>query len=392
MTRVLSYGHIPDELVLLIFRLRDKNDSSFNHALVCKQWHQMACLTQTAVSNHSGRRITIAELLRSVSKFTNLTSLTIFGSRITDLGDCLLAGLGSVCPKLTHLALDNQEEHFAITTAGLDALFASCTGLQSLSINILDEFLYDSFFSVSSLEVVELVDCKNLRNFPTYVFGLVRLERVLIQNCPKITSLPRSFGHLPSLRYLAIEECENIGRLPQSIGHLSSLERLDLCQLEAFSVLPSTIHMLSSLRAIVLRDCRNIFTRPEFSLHLHRCTGLQSLEFHWPANCSCEEDRPGVTTMDEGLMYSLCRVSSLSTLLLFGFPTLSTIPEQLENLSQLERLELHSWPSLRSLPDSITKLSKLRTLVISGCPNFKDCAAVIRALPNVSVNVLEGSN
>ncbi|GJP35334.1 hypothetical protein CLOM_g1885 [Closterium sp. NIES-68] len=481
-----AFNFLTDDLICVIFRLLNQQSSSrFSHALVCKRWHGLACLTQTTMFNTSHNLAADADLLKTLSQFKNLASLTINGCEIDEDGEFLL-GLGSVCPKLTHLDLNNPREA-ALTYEGMDALSTACTRLQHLSLNLLSHdgnvppslfslpfltelsllgnfedfpeqvgelsplkkltlgrpnfselpefvgrlteltelrlmrcaflanlpesfgglsslvkltirdaqdleelpdaigqlqslqecFLHGElplvelpgpFFQITSLRILELVKCDEFEWLPDAMSRLVSLESLTIESCKSFNSLPGSICSLCTLRVLIVRNCPALDDFPQRLDGLTALERLELYHLKSLTVFPDT-YVLPNLQTFCFNYCNSITDVPPALFQ--RCSGLTSLEFGWPAS-SEDTQVGGDVSAIHSFMSSLCQLSSLSTLLLFGLPGVTSLPRQIRNLSQLQRLTLCSCPDLRSLTKSIWELTSLRALVVLACPAFED--------------------
>ncbi|GJP71766.1 hypothetical protein CLOP_g2561, partial [Closterium sp. NIES-67] len=358
------------------------------------------------------------------SSFFRLSSLTDanlnFG--LSDFPD-EFGGLKSL-KKLTleEMYIGNLSESFGLLTALTELNFSTCKELYDLPDSIGDlcslkkltifhaeslevlpdqlgrlhnleevQFLFNEslcqlplpFFRLPKLRILNLWELGDLPELEGDVSNLVALETLSIDKC-RFTSPPASLCKLPNLRCLKVTDCMALNHLPRSIGSLPSLQRLELSNLRNVKRLPGTISKLSSLRSFSLKRCNGITTLPA-SL-FQNCGLLTDIEFDWPSSC-VDGKQAGKLSPAEAFLSSLCRMSSLAVLALSGFPRISTLSQQIGNLSQLKQLKLSSWPNLAGLPDSMSKLTSLESLVISLCPAFKDKAAAILELPNVRVSL-----
>ncbi|CAI5477044.1 unnamed protein product [Closterium sp. Yama58-4] len=300
----------------------------------------------------------ITDLPDSIGQLTALTELSISNcKRLQDLPD----SIGNL-RSLQKLELFRAKP--------LEVLPDSIGQLQNLE----NLFLYhnrslcelpDSFFHLLSLKVLKLWKLKDLPELDSAVSNLVNLEMLQIDKC-WFESLPDSICQVPNLRRLMVTDCWDLTSLPRSIGDVSSLQRLKFRDL-GVTQLPGSISKLSDLRSFVLKGCGTITEVPT-SL-FQDCTNLVKLEFDWPYSCR-NGGQAGGAPSAEAFVSNICRLSSLTSLVLSGVPDLNTLPPQIGNLLGLERLKLRFWNKLTSLPDSMSKLVRLYTLDIVACPAF----------------------
>ncbi|CAI5476605.1 unnamed protein product, partial [Closterium sp. Yama58-4] len=338
---------------------------------------------ETSIANSSPSLTADAALLVSLSRFEHLTSLTISKCVLDPDDEDFLYGLGSACPKLTYLDLNNEDEP-GLAYEGLDALFTGCTALQYLSLTMTTIYedgcdLPPSFFGLSSLTEVTLnFDLAFLPDEFDKLRSLTKLALTVLHN----DHLPESIAQLTRLTELQLLRSSGLTDLPQNVDRLSSLEHLELGQLESITRLPDTLSKLTNLRTFSF-NCNTVeAVSPSLLRHW---SSLTTLEFGWPANCvTCQEDQSAFTK-------SICRLSNLKTLVLFGLLDLYGLPDEMGNLSQLQRLTISSCPKLMSVPDSLSSLTSLKTLVVTACPKLAHAVYdTISKIPNLESGRVDG--
>ncbi|CAI7856588.1 unnamed protein product [Closterium sp. NIES-54] len=272
------------------------------------------------------------QLLRSEEPTTlfvdNSSAISVAGSDFSEIDYVLLADLGSACPKLTQLELygGSYDRSRVTTSTGLDALFTSCTALQTLVVDTSDkiEWMPSSFFNLSSLTDVNLNF--HLREFPD-AFGelksltKLKLEKLLIKD------IPESFGQLTALTEIDISKCILLYGLPDTFGNLCSLKKLTIYYSRSLEVLPGTLGQLQNLKEATLYGNESLLQLPP----------------------------------------SFYRLPSLKDLKLWMLEDLKDLDSEVSNLVSLEELSIDMCCQFSSLPASLCTLPNLRSLGISDC-------------------------
>ncbi|XP_059654362.1 disease resistance-like protein CSA1 [Cornus florida] len=183
--------------------------------------------------------------------------------------------------------------------------------------------VHESIGELKRLVLLNVKDCKNLRNLPTKIGQLKLLKNFILTGCSKLVELPKEMREMESLKYfnatainqlpstsngiisrlfrlrkpsesildclpcslvsLNLANC-NLRNLPRDLGRLSVLEDLALSGNPICS-LPESIKCLTMLQFLNLRECTKLQLLPESikcltmlqSLHLRECTKLQLL-------------------------------------------------------------------------------------------------------------------
>ncbi|KAK4410146.1 putative disease resistance protein [Sesamum angolense] len=160
------------------------------------------------------------------------------------------------------------------------------------------EFLPEGLKNLSSLEILELVDCDDLRSFPAAILeDLSSLKFLNFDCCKKLKPFSgpmkratilqdlklmglREMEHLPesmklftALRNLRIVYCEGLCSLPQSLGALESLSSLEIRVCENLNSLPDGLRCLERL---VVRGCPQV---KEEEIQPERCGLAKSITY-----------------------------------------------------------------------------------------------------------------
>ena len=68
-------------------------------------------------------------------------------------------------------------------------------------------------------------------------------------------------------------------------------------------------------------------------------------------------------------------------------PNLTSLPQEIRNLTSLKELYISGSPNLTSIPQEIRNLTFLKELYISGCPNLTTLPQEIRNLPLIKLTI-----
>ncbi|KAL6327246.1 hypothetical protein AAG906_016673 [Vitis piasezkii] len=232
---------------------------------------------------------------------------------------------------------------------------------------------------MSNLEQLDVEGCRSLdnvdssrvpkiRSLPSTIQNLVSLKSLYIDGTA-IEELPSSICHLTSLQLLSIRECKNLRSLPSNICRLKYLEKLDLfgcSNLETFSEIMEDMECLKSLN--LSRTCiKELPSSIEFLKHLvnlwlMKCENLRSLQ---SSICRLKYlEELNLSYFSEIMEVMEC----LKSLDLSG-TCIKELPSSIEFLKHLAYLRLVKCENLRSLPSSICRLKYLEKLHL-GCPNL----------------------
>ncbi|XP_044475283.1 disease resistance protein RPV1-like [Mangifera indica] len=395
-------------------------------------------LDGTAVKELSSSIGKVSSLIRL--SLRNCSSLEILPSslcNLTSLRELNLSGLSNLKmvpefpPEILELYLDGTAVKELSSSIGkvsslIRLSLRNCSSLESLP---------NGLCTLTSLEELDLSGSSNLKmvpEFPPEILELYldgtavkelsssigkvsSLKRLSLRNCSSLESLPNSLCNLTSLRKLDLSGSSNLKMVPEfppeilelyldgtavkelsaSIGKVSSLKRLSLRNCSSLESLPSSLCNLTSLRELDLSGLSNLKMVPEFppeilelyldgtavkelSSSIGKVSSLKRLSLR---NCSSLESLPS----------SLCNLTSLRELNLFGSSNLKMVPEfppkilelyldgiavkelssSIGKVSFLIRLSLRNCSSLESLPSSLCNLTYLRELDLSGSSNLK---------------------
>ncbi len=195
---------------------------------------ELAALTTLTVMDNRLTSIT------GIGYATNLTSLTVSGTGITELPAEI-----SNLTKLKTLDLTSN----ALTEAGLPASLWTMTGLTTLDLKL--NRIASLPAGVGSLvNLVELNLYNNgLTSLPDAFSGLTKLRELYLHR-NSLTALPDSIGSLVNLSTLTLWD-NSIASLPSSFGNLAKLSDLDMAQ-NSLASLPASFANLTGLSRLVL--------------------------------------------------------------------------------------------------------------------------------------------
>jgi len=251
----------------------------------------------------------------------------------------------------------------------LNILFVS--GMNDLK--YIDDDLYEPATEKAfmSLKELTLCDLPNLERV-LEVEGVEMLPQLLeldIRNVPKLTLPP-----LPSVKSLSAEGGNE--ELLKSIVNNSNLKSLSISKFARLRELPGTFELgtLSALEDLEIKFCDEMESLSEQLLQ-----GLSSLERLQINDCPqfvFPDNKNSLTSLrqlvvwkcNENILDGIEGIPSLQSLCLFGFDSLTSLPDSLGAMTSLQVLEIDNFPKLSSLPDNFQQLQNLKYLVIEDCP------------------------
>ncbi|KAL0431360.1 UNVERIFIED_CONTAM: putative disease resistance protein RGA1 [Sesamum radiatum] len=222
----------------------------------------------------------------------NLRSLDIRSSNATLLGS--LASLTS----LKSLGLSDFPE-LAVFPEGL---LQNNTALEDLRINslsittlsdVLDnlftlknlllhhcshlEFLPEGLKNLSSLKMLELLDCDGLRSFPAAILeDLPSLKILYFRGCKKLKPFSGPMKRATPLQDLELVGLREMEHLPESMQLFTALRNLTIVYCEGLCSLPQSLGSLESLSTLQIRACENLKSLPDGFRCLRRLAVLGS--------------------------------------------------------------------------------------------------------------------
>ncbi|CAN6696321.1 unnamed protein product [Malus baccata var. baccata] len=217
---------------------------------------------------------------------------------------------------------------------------------------------------VSSLQKLIIHNCKELSSLPALPPSL---KELWISECPKVQSNSislQSFSDLrtfTSLRELTIFRCEGLESWVSRLQFPLSLERLGIHSFPNLEILPS-LDNLTSLRHLGIVNWRKLKDLPTGLQRLPHLEGL-SIGGFWEELDSFPDFQVG----------SLMHLTSLS---LYGWPKLKSLPQQIQHLTSLTSLSVSYFEGVETLPEWLGSLTSLTSLEICYCKNLTNLPSV----------------
>ncbi|KAM5575056.1 disease resistance protein RPV1 [Rosa sericea] len=240
--------------------------------------------------------------------------------------------------------------------------------------------VHQSIGDLEGLALVNLQDCKMLRELPVSFSKLKAIETLILSGCAKFEKLTKDLGEMVSLRTLLADDTA-IGEIPSSITQLKNLEYLYLCGLKQppskwfvtsfWSHLlprrcvkfPPSLSGLYALKELYVRDCN--LTDSSIPKDIGSLSSLEELDL----GGNCFGSLP--------CLGGLCKLTNL-TLDSCNLTEAAIEATNLWSLPSLDYLDL-SCNSFRSLP-SLSGLSELITLILDNCTS-------LYAIPELPINL-----
>lgn len=238
----------------------------------------------------------------------------------------------------------------------------------------------------SKLKWVDLNHSSNLH----VLSGLSKaqnLQRLDLEGCTKMETLPHDMQHMRSLLFLNLKGCTSLSSLPEiSLVSLETLILSNCSNLKEFRVISQNLEALyldgtsikklpldiKTLRRLVLlnmKGCTKLNNFPDClddlkalkELILSDCSKLQI----FPAN---GESFLETLRLDATALTEIPNISSLHCLCLSKNDRISSLPDNISQLSQLKWLDLKYCKSLTSIPKLPPNLQHLDA---HGCCSLK---------------------
>ncbi|CAN6556264.1 unnamed protein product [Malus baccata var. baccata] len=287
----------------------------------------------------------------------------------------------------------------------------NCTSLQKLSISKCNG-LSGPLSLWASLVELRIDDCNNLTSIEMKgsVSLTASLQKLTIWDCRELTSLPALPQQCPSLQELMIndcpklswfgvksrrveeeeeEECISLGQLwiwscPKLASFCAQNSRID--EEECIS-LQSTSDMrtMTSLRDLRIGNCERLeswvsslqFPLSLDTLSIVKIPNLQILPSLDSLNSlSHLEIGRFWEELDSFPDFQVGSLMHLTTLFLYGWPKLKSLPQQIQHLTSLTYLIIVDFEGVETLPEWLGSLTSLTDLLIFHCKNLMNLPSV----------------
>ncbi|GFQ00710.1 putative disease resistance protein rga3 [Phtheirospermum japonicum] len=308
------------------------------------------------------------QLMRAPSHFPCLQELEIYGMESS-------LALENICGmKLTTLT------HLDIRETGVeclpDGLFSNNHNLSMLRISNCPKMTrlvpcLGGGGAPSLLRELIIWYCSSLRELPDDLHSLNSLEVLEIMDCPDLKSIPYPISSggggqqqgFTSLRELRIEKCEGLTNLP--IEMVESLEELTLRELSSIrnmGMVIGCLHRMTRLRQLIIGEVSKFSSKDIIGTN----NSLQELYMDRFSDSSSWNNVSFNEAVDAMLLQSI----SLRKLELFGMEHWDSLPDQLQHLTSLEGLRLDDF-GIEAMPEWFGNLSSLKELTLWGCKKLR---------------------
>ncbi|CAN6689844.1 unnamed protein product [Malus baccata var. baccata] len=223
------------------------------------------------------------------------------------------------------------------------------------------------FSKLPNLEKLILKGCKRLSNVHESIGDMKSLFLVNLEDCKMLKDLPSTFYKLKSAKFLVLKGCSEFKNLSEDLGKMSSLTTL-VADETAITEVPSSIARLGKLQSLSLRNMRSSLKLPPSLMGLH---ALRELDL---SGGNLKEIPNDIRSLSSLVSLSLDRN---------GFHSLPSFSD----LSRLQRLSLNGCEDLVEITDDLPPNLSLLSM--------NDCTALER-MANLSgwprVVALDGSS
>ena len=319
----------------------------------------LQCLGKLKVLNLRG-----STQLDHMSDFSTMPNLERLNLRFCGSLDKIDSSIG-VLTKLTWLDLSNCKQLKSLPSSiqyldSLEELYLrNCSslekflemergcmkGLRELWLdNTAIEELSSSIGHITSLELLSLRICKNLKSLPSNICGLESLTTLDLRDCSNLETFPEITEDMQHLESLNLRGT-GIKQTAAPFEHLNQLLFFSLCFCKNLRSLPSNICRLESLKRLDLNHCLNLETFLEI---MEDTQELKDLDLRG--------------TAIKELPSSVQRIKRLRYLDLSNCKDLETLPHTIYDLEFLEDLIAHGCPKLKKFPRNLGNLKGLRSL------------------------------
>ena len=125
------------------------------------------------------------------------------------------------------------------------------------------------------------VEWNKYQELPSSIECLTSLDLLTLIDCKNLVCLPSTICSLKLGNSLDLSRCSKFDNLPKNLGNVKGLEKLDFSGI-AIKELFSSIECLTNLTVLTLKDCKNLLRLPNSiwslkfgnSLDLFGCSNL----------------------------------------------------------------------------------------------------------------------
>ncbi len=350
----------------------------------------------------AGNDLDEQQLIEQLSALTKLEELTIQSNVLTSLPDDIgnltkLQKLDITANALISLPASisrlNNLESLTLKVNSVTELpdgLENLQGVKELIIHFGGEVLPKSVFQLRNLQSLEIKGPK-VQVFPEDMSNLQQLQKLSLTGIP-LKIIPQSFDQLDQLKSLDLYDCDFVG----SGAFLFDGKSYDLLGIHRCKNIDiAMVENCKAIKKLIFQDSYLTSLPKKF----HKMNGLEILEISgeriedlevaWKCK-NLKTLTVGYNKKVKKLPSKMNRLKDLENLHL-SCHSLSTIPEDIEELTQLKVLFIHS-NQLSKLPqDAMSNLESLQVLHLN-CPKLREVPAFIKELSNLKEVVLSRMN
>ncbi|XP_027177688.1 putative disease resistance protein RGA1 [Coffea eugenioides] len=246
-----------------------------------------------------------------------------------------------------------------------------------------------------------MVSLHNVKRIGAEFYGLEHLD-----SARSSSREAKPINLFPKLSRFVLEDMESLeewsnamvpSNSSSSIKVFPNLQYLAIERLPSLAVLPG-MENLTSLEELEIRRCGIVFTLLERLTIFSDDPGCWAKGLQYLANL-CELELGGFSdnldyfpwpdsiTKDDGDSAKQ-HFFSLEKLELFGWPKITSLPDQIQHHSTLTILEIREFEGLEVLPKWIGSLQNLREVCVGNCTNLKQLPSAEAIQHLTSLNLL----
>ncbi|MEM6965940.1 MAG: hypothetical protein AAF573_14325 [Bacteroidota bacterium] len=249
-------------------------------------------------------------------------------------------------------------------------------------------FVSEKIGSLTKLQMLQLLDCKNLKELPASIGHLKNLKSFTLTNASFNNDFDVGLAQLTQLEELSLVGVNGqLSHFDAQMGEFQQLKKLIIFSCE--HLFTSNIGQLQQLEELDFRTHTNETSHALFDA-IYTLTNLKKLKLKFRFT----EDLVGIGQLKNiEVLYlntytipeELKHLTQLRQLFLFGLDMVETLPPFFADFQHLELLRIDGSPTLQEIPASLGELPQLKYLGFKSCYQLKSIAEEIGSSPSLEV-------